>query len=335
MRSEALTNMSRYLTVAVAVVLSVLSLRAVPALAQTWPQRAVKFIVPLGAGSGADITARLLADRLAKAWGHPVVIENRPGGDGVIAINAVLSARDDHTLFFGPASSFAGHPYLLDKMPYDPREIVPVARVTSTVVCLAVPASLKIGSLKELMAMAREQPGKLNWATVTGLTDLLVAGYLKSAGLDMAKVSYRDTVSALNDLVEGRIQLYSAAYAIMRGQAQAGRIRVLAVQSRIRAPGLDLPTVSEAGFPGLTYDGLVGLLASRGSGLSDALRARIADDVKTVLADPVVAERLTATGQIVSPGTPAALAAAIDEQASQLAAIGKMLGITPVQYQPQ
>src|SRR5262245_9148644 len=259
------------------------SLHAVPALAQSWPQRPVKFVVPLGPGAGADITARLLADRLTKVWNHPVVVENRPGGDGVIGINAVLSARDDHTLFFGPASSFVGHPYLLEKVPYDPRELLPVARVTNTVVVIAVPASLKAGSLKELMAMAREQPGKLNWATVTGLTDLIVAGYLKGAGLDMAKVSYRDTVSALNDLVEGRIQFYSAAYAIVRGQAQAGRIKVLAVQSRSRAPGLDLPTVAEAGFPGLNFDGLVGLIASRASGMSDAQRTRIAADVKTVL----------------------------------------------------
>src|SRR5499427_1466033 len=334
MRTEALITM-KPLSVILAFVLSGLSLHPVPSLSQTWPQRTVRFVVPLGPGSGADLTARLLADRLTKTWGQPVVVENRPGGDGVIGINAVLSAHDDHTLFFGPASSFVGHPYLLDKMPYDPHDLVPVARVTNTVVCLAVPASLKVSSLKELMQMVRDQPGKFNWATVTGLTDLIVAGYLKGAGLDMAKVSYRDTVSALNDLVEGRIQLYSAAYAIMRGQAQAGRIRVLAVQSRNRAPGLDLPTVAEAGFPGLTYDGLVGLVASRGSGLSDALRARIADDVKTVLADPVVAERLTATGQIVSPGTPAEFAAAMDEQAGHLAAVGKVLGITPIQYRPQ
>jgi tripartite-type tricarboxylate transporter receptor subunit TctC len=323
--------MNRFVRVVLAVALAALSLHAVQAFAQSWPQRPVKWVVPLGPGSGADITARLLADRLTKVWGQPVVVENRPGGDGVIAINVVLSARDDHTLLFGPASSFVGHPYLLDKMPYDPRDLVPVARVTNTVVCLAVPASLKVGSLKELMGMARDQPGKLNWATVTGFTDLIVAGYLKSAGLDMAKVSYRDTVSALNDLVEGRIQLYSAAYAIMRGQAQAGRIRVLAVQSRSRAPGLDLPTVAEAGFPGLNFDGLVGLVAARSSGLSDAQRARIAADVKTVLGDPVVVERLTATGQIVSPGTPAEFAAAIEEQASQLSSIGKVLGIKPAQ----
>jgi tripartite-type tricarboxylate transporter receptor subunit TctC len=331
MRAEALKTM-KLPSVVVAFFLAALSLHPVASLAQAWPQRTVKFVVPLGPGSGADITARLLADRLTKVWGQPVVVENRPGGDGVIGINVVLGARDDHALLFGPASSFVGHPYLLDKMPYDPRELLPVARVTNTVVCLAVPTSLKVGSLKELMAMVREQPGKLNWASVTGLTDLVLAGYFKGAGLDMAKVSYRDTVSALNDLVEGRIQLYSAAYAILRGQAQAGRIHLLAVQSRSRAPMLsDLSTVAEAGFPGLNFDGLVGLLAARASGMTDATRVRIAADVKTVLGDPVIAERLTATGQIVSPGTPAEFAAAIDEQASQLSSIGKVLGIKPVQ----
>jgi len=323
--------MKKFACLAITVVSSAFALLATPSLAQTWPQRTVKFVVPLGPGAGADLSARLLADRLTKHWGQAVVIENRPGADGVIAINAVLSARDDHVLLFGPASSFVGHPYLLDKVPYDPRDLLPVARVSNTVVCIAVPATLNIGSLKELMAMAREQPGKLNWATVTGVTDIIVAGYLKSAGLDMAKVSYRDTVSALNDLVEGRIQFYGAAYAIVRAQAQAGRIKALAVTNRTRAPGLDLPTVAEAGFPELSFDGLVGLIAARGSGMTDALRERIASDVRAVAADPVITERLTATGQIVSPGTPAEFAAAIDEQAAHLATFAKALGIKPKQ----
>ena len=323
--------MKKFACLAITIVSSALALLATPSLAQTWPQRTVKFVVPLGPGAGADLTARLLADRLTKHWGQAVVVENRPGGDGVIAINAVLSARDDHVLLYGPASSFVGHPYTLDKLPYDPRDLLPVARVSSTVVCIAVPASLNIGSLKDLMAMAREQPGKLNWATVTGVTDIIVAGYLKSAGLDMARVPYRDTVSALNDLVEGRIQFYGAAYAIVRAQAQAGRIKALAVTNRTRAPGLDLPTVAEAGFPELSFDGLVGLIAARGSVMTDALRERIAADVQAVAADPVITERLTATGQIVSPGTPAEFAAAIDEQAANLAAFAKALGIKPKQ----
>jgi len=100
--------MKKIALLAIAIALSVLSLHAVPARAQTWPQRSVKFVLPLGPGAGADISARLFADQLTKRWGRPVVVENRPGGDGVIAINAVLSARDDHTLLWGPSSTFVG-----------------------------------------------------------------------------------------------------------------------------------------------------------------------------------------------------------------------------------
>jgi tripartite-type tricarboxylate transporter receptor subunit TctC len=306
-----------------------LSALALPSFAQSWPERPVKFILPLGPGGGADISARLFADRLAKRWGQPVLVENRPGGDGVIAINAVIAARDDHTLLWGPSSTFVGHPYTLDKLPYDPKELVPVARVTNTVVAIAVPASLNVGSLKDLMALAREQPGKLNWASVTTVTDIIFAGYAKSAGLDMVRISYKDTVSALNDLIEGRIHFYGAAYAIVRTQAQAGRIKLLAVTNRTRVPGLDLPTVAEAGFPELNFDGLVGLMAAGSSRISEAARDRIAADVKAVAADPLVMERLTATAQLINPGTGADFAASIDEQAAQLRATAKVLGMQP------
>jgi tripartite-type tricarboxylate transporter receptor subunit TctC len=306
-----------------------LSALALPSLAQSWPERPVKFILPLGPGAGADIGARLFADRLAKRWGQPVVVENRPGGDGVIAINAFIAARDDHVLLWGPSSTFVGHPYSLDKLPYDPKELVPVARVTNTVVTIAVPASLNVGSMKELIALAREQPGKLNWASVTTVTDIIIAGYFKSAGLDVQKITYKDTVTALNDLIEGRIQMYGAAYAIVRAQAQSGRVKLLAVTNRHRVQGLDLPTVAEAGFPELNFDGLVGLVAARSSGISDAARDRIAADVKAVAADAVVAERLAATAQVNNPGTGAELRASIDEQAAQLAATAKILGMKP------
>jgi len=296
------------------------------AQAQSWPVRPVKFIVPLGPGAGADLTGRMLADRLSKQWGQPVVVENRPGADAVIAINAVISAKDDHTLLYGPSGSFIGHPYTLDKVPYDRSELVPVARVSNTVVVLAAPAALKAQSLKEVMQMAKEEPGKFNYASVTQVYDIMMAAYLKGAGLDMTRVTYKDPVSAQNDLVESRIQLYSAAYVIVRGHAQGGRIRLLAVQNRTRAPGLDVPTAAEAGFPQLTLDGLVGLMAARSSGMSDAVRERIAADVKTHLSDPALNERMTATGQIVNPGTPAEFAAAIDEQSRSLAAWSKAIG---------
>ena len=113
-----------------------------PASAQTYPQRAVKFILPFGPAAGVDITARLLADKLSTRWGKPVVVENRPGGDGLVAINAFTSANDDHTLLFVPASTYTAHPYTKDKVPYDAeRDLLPIVNVTIIVIALSVPES--------------------------------------------------------------------------------------------------------------------------------------------------------------------------------------------------
>src|SRR5215510_1932748 len=108
----------------------------------TWPERPVRFIIPLGPGSGVDITARMLADKLSAKWGQPVVVENRPGGDAFLAITAVLGAHDDHMLLFAPASSFTAHTLLHDKLLYDPKDLTPIARVTNTLIALGVPTDL-------------------------------------------------------------------------------------------------------------------------------------------------------------------------------------------------
>ena len=109
-----------------------------------WPTRPVKFILTLGAGSGSDIGARLLADRLSQRWGQPVVVENRPGGDGIVAINAFVRAHDDHVLLFTPTSSFTAHPFLHENLPYKPSDLVPITRVSNTIVAISVPTSLNI-----------------------------------------------------------------------------------------------------------------------------------------------------------------------------------------------
>jgi len=301
------------------------------AAAQSWPQKPVHFILSLGPGSGADIGARLYADRLTKMWGHPVVVENRPGGDGVIAINAVIQAKDDHTLLWGPTANFVGHPYSLDRLPYDPKELVPVARVSGTVVTLGVPVTMNVNSLKELLEQAKQKPGWLNWTTAVTMTDIILEGFLKTEGIDAAHVRYKQPAEAVNDLINDRIQLYSSAYAIVRAQAQSGRVKLLAVQARHRVPGLDLPTVAEAGFPGLNFEGLVGIIAARSSNLPEAAKHRIAADIQTVSKDPLIAERLAATAQLNVPGDSAEFAASIDEQVKQLAASAKLLGLKPKQ----
>src|SRR5262245_6934834 len=128
---------------------AVLAASAASAQAQTqaWPQGPVRFIIPFGPGAGADIGARLTQERLQARWGKPVVIENRPGGDSMIAIQAMLAANDDHTFLWGPSGSFIVHPYQYTKLPYDPADLVPVARFSSTILGVGVPASMNIAKI--------------------------------------------------------------------------------------------------------------------------------------------------------------------------------------------
>jgi tripartite-type tricarboxylate transporter receptor subunit TctC len=293
-----------------------------------WPTRPVRFILTLGAGSGSDIGARLLADRLSQRWGQPVVVENRPGGDAIVAINAFVTAHDDHVLLFSPSSSFTAHPYLHDNLPYQPSDLVPITRVSNTIITISVPASLNVASLKELAAMARAEPGKLNWAGVTGALDFVFAGWLKQEGLNINKVPYRNPVDAANDLAEGRVQVYEAALAIVRPQLESGKIKLLAVTNSVRAPTQpNLPTVAEAGYPALTIDGLVGLFGPTGMPLD--LRQRITADIRAVV-DPTIEDRLTTTGQLTNIGGPEEFGKSIDEQRAKIAVFAKELGINPM-----
>jgi tripartite-type tricarboxylate transporter receptor subunit TctC len=305
-----------------------LVLSAAPLAAQNWPQRTVKFVLPLGAGSGADIGARLIAEKLATRWGQPVVVENRPGGDGVVAINAFVSAHDDHVLLLSPSSAFIAHPYMYDKLSYDPRDLSPVALISSTIISISVPPSLGVNSLRELFAMARARPGTLNWASTTGATDLILHAFIKKSGLDMVKVPYRNPVEALTDTINGRVHLFWAAHAIVQAQAQAGKIKVIAIansEPTSLLPGV--PTVAQSGYPEQTLDGLVGIFGPRD--MPQALRERIAADVKTALDDPSIHSRLTATAQVVTPGTAAEFAASIDKQRAGLLEVATVLGIKP------
>jgi tripartite-type tricarboxylate transporter receptor subunit TctC len=311
---------------AVIVVLSTLILSGAASLAQVWPQRTVKLIVPLGPASGADLTARLLADHLAKLWGQTVVVENRPGADGIVGLTAFLAGSDDHVLLFTPTGTFAAHSFLHEKLGYNPNQLMPIARVTNTLVAITVPTSLKVDSLAELVRFVRSHPDRNHWASVTGATDLVFSGFLESADLGMVRVPYRDSVLAINDLSEGRIEVFLSALASVLPQVAGGKIKLLALTNHERAPAVpEVPTVTEAGFPTLQYDGLVGLFAT--AGMPVERRERIARDVRAVVADPAIAARIAVTGQIVAPGTPAEFASAIEEQRAAFAAIAKSLNL--------
>jgi tripartite-type tricarboxylate transporter receptor subunit TctC len=300
-------------------------------IAQPWPTRPVKVVVPLGPGSGTDVIARLFSDRLSVRWNKPVVVENRPGGDGMIGINAFLAAADDHVLLFAATSVFTGHPYLHDKLPYDPDELVPAAQVNDTPVVIAVPTALNVTTIKEFVDMARARPNALNAAAITGLLDLIFNGFLKAENLQINKVPYRDTVQALNDLAENRIQILLTSVTIVQSQVQAGKVIIIATTSRRRQ--LVLPetlTVAEAGFPSLTVEGGSGFFVPKS--MNPQIRARIAADVIAVAnADPTLRDRLAAMGQVLHTGSPSEFLKLVEDQRARAADAARLLGIKPAQ----
>lgn len=303
-------------------------LGAACAQAQTWPQRNVRFIIPFGAGAGADIGARLVAERLQKKWGQPIVIENKPGGDGIVAIQAFVQASDDHVLLYAATGSFTVHPYQREKLPYDrERDILPIARVANTLLGVAVPVSFGVNSLKELVEKARAEPGKLNVALVPGITEFVWDGFTNSEKLQIVKVPYRDIVQAVPDLGEGRLQIMMASVAILQPGVNSGRSKLLALNGRARneklAPGV--PTAIELGFKSLELEGLTGLLGPKIMSLD--LRKQIGADVVEAAKDPEIASRLLSTFQAVNPGGPEEFGKAMQDQAEQIAAIAKALGI--------
>jgi tripartite-type tricarboxylate transporter receptor subunit TctC len=309
--------------------LAALVLAATPVAAQTWPQRPVKFIVTLGPGSGVDIGTRLIADRLTRRWGQPVIVENRPGGDGLVAISAFVGANDDHVLLAAPSGSFTAHPFIYKHLPYKPEDIVPIARVSNTIVVVAVPTALEVKSLGDLVAKARAEPGKLNWAGTTGSNEFMFAAFLKTAGLAMSKVPYRNLVEAANDLATGRIDINVTAFAIVRPQIDAGKVKLLAVTNSARSSVLpEVPTVAEAGYPELTLDGLVGFFGP--PTMPERIRDAIAGDVHEAM-DAAVEERLNLTGQIPNFGGPTAFAAEIDAQRARITRAAREIGIEPTQ----
>ncbi len=304
---------------------------SVPAAAQTaaqsWPQRSVKFILPFGAGSATDTAARLMSEKLSARWGKPVVIENKPGADGLLAIGAFVSANDDHVLLYASSASFNAHPYMQEKVPYNlERDLAPIARVTDTILTASVPATLKAATLAEFVALARAEPNKLFAAGAAGVPEFTLGYFIKTQNLEVTKVPYRDIVQGATDLGAGQIQFLLSSAAVVRPLAQAGKVRMLAVTSRERASiAPDVPTIYEAGFPTLELETTAGLYGP--SSMAREVRERISADVIAVVSEPAMTERLVSTGQAVRTGGPEELAKTLKEQAAQMSTVAKTLGL--------
>lgn len=216
-----MSKLNSIVSAAATAVLAALTL-SMASQAQSWPQRPVKFIVGQGPGSAQDIAARVFGDRLAKRWDQPVVIENKPGADGINAINAFVGAHDVHTLLFAASGTFTAHPVQYAKLPYDPGDLVPLARVSSTIIAVSVPAALDVDTLDGLVALARRSPGELNLAPTPGTTEIVFDNFMKAADITMTKIPYSDVTKALADLSENRVQVMVSGD---RDREVAGRSR--------------------------------------------------------------------------------------------------------------
>ena len=296
-----------------------LSFAALPGNAQSWPTQVVKIITPFPPGSGGDVTARPFAEKLAERWGKPVIVENRPGADGIIAATAVLNSNDGHTLLYtngGPlTSNLLAH---AGSLPYNPDDLLPVAAAAEVYVAIGVPASLATSSLSEFVAQARLKRGQFNWSGTPGSLDYLVPGFLKRAGIDLPRVPYREVSMAMQDLSQDRLQFYAAALATQLPMAQTGKIKIIAIMNSQRSPFLpDVPTARESGFPELEYEAFLGFFAPRG--MSAELRERIGADLHAIGAGADLAGRFNAIGMRVRVTSPAELQKIVMDERAALA----------------
>jgi tripartite-type tricarboxylate transporter receptor subunit TctC len=292
-----------------------------------WPARTVKVIVPFAAGSANDVSARVYADGLARHWGKPVIVENKPGADAIVGGGAFANARDDHTLLYGTASMVTVSPLMQDVLPYDPsRDMVPISSTASSIFVIAVHDQLPVRSLPELAELARSKPGELSWSSGPSLPHFVFAAMLARHALQQVYIPYRDATTQQADFGEGRVQILSHALLAVRGPVATGKARILAVTSPSREPGLpDVQTVAELGFPEMEIEGLTGLFGWRD--MPPALRDRISADVRAVARDPSVRSRIEAGGQHVLGSTPNEFSTAIERQRSRIQQIGRIVDL--------
>jgi tripartite-type tricarboxylate transporter receptor subunit TctC len=276
---------------------------ALPASAQTWPEKPVRLVVPFAPGGGTDIAARLIAERLSERLGKTVVVENRPGANGAIAGELVArAAPDGYTFLVATTSGHAFAPALGVKLPYDPiADFAPVALFGTFPTVLVVHPGVRAATIAEFIALALAEPGKLNYGSAgNGSTNHMVMELIAQArGLQMVHVPYRGAGPAGQDLLAGQIQAMVDSVAAALPNIEAGKLRALAVSTDHRQPTLaNVPTLREAGID-VVYAGWTAIVAPART--PEAVIARLNREVGAALADPKVRERYVQLG--IEPAT--------------------------------
>jgi tripartite-type tricarboxylate transporter receptor subunit TctC len=304
------------------------ALAAGAASAQAWPDKPVRILVPAPAGSSLDVLARAIGDKLKDKFGQPVIVENKPAAGGTVATAEVArAAPDGSVMLLGFNGPLATGP-LIGKVPYDvKKDLAPVIITSSQPNVLAVNAELPVKSVAELVAWAKANPGKLNFASVgNGSSSHLNAELLKSmAGIEAVHVPFNGSPPAVLSTVQGETQMIFAVMQPLQSQVQAGKLRAIAVTTPKRFPLLpDLPAVAETypGFEALAWNGLVVPAAT-----PPAVVQKINAEVGAILRDPEIVKKMNGFGFDLVGGTPADFAALIQGEADRWTPIVKKLGI--------
>ncbi|NMJ44310.1 tripartite tricarboxylate transporter substrate binding protein [Roseomonas sp. JC162] len=307
---------------------------AVPMISRAqaaFPNRPVTVIVPNPPGGGTDFAARLFQEGLQAALGQPVVIENRPGANGNIAINAVVRAQPDgHTLLLQYNGYHAGNPAMMRDLTWDPiRDLSLVGMATMAPHVILVAPNVPANTLAEFIAHARANPGKLNYASSGNGSIQHIGGVLfaRAIGAEMVHVPYRGAAPALQDVAGGRVEMFITTPSSAVALVQAGRVKALAIASARRAAGLpEVPTTAEAGLPGFTLDAWFAFAvpAATPRPVQDRLNAALRD----VALQPVVRQRAEQAGAVTDAMTLAQLDALSRKEVAELGAVIRSAGIT-------
>jgi tripartite-type tricarboxylate transporter receptor subunit TctC len=304
---------------------------AVPAAAQEWPQRAVRFVVPYPPGGGTDIIARILQERLSRALGQQIIIENRGGAGGIVGTEVVARATPDGYTFLFTLSSHTINP-LLQKLSYDiERDFVPVSLVASLPQIIAANNNVPIHNMAELIAMAREKPNALAFASVGNGTPSHIAGELLKlrAHIELLHIPYRGGGPAMTDVIAGQVPLIFVSIPVALGYVKAGRLRALAVTTAKRSPSApDIPTVAEAAnLPGYEVDSWYGVFAPAKT--PQPIVRRMREEIAKLVNTPEIREKLLEQGADAVGSTPEELGRVVTAELAKWAPLIREANIRP------
>ena len=313
--------------------IALLALAATTVFAQTYPAKPIRLVVPFSPGGASDLTARTVAQKMSEQMGQTIVVDNKPGANGVLGMDIVAKAPPDgYTLLLTDRGSLTVNPWLYQKLPYDvQKDFAFVGIITDGPYVLVANPKLGVSTVKELVALSKSKPGTVNYASygIGSMAQLNLEAFNQKMGTDMLHVPYKGAGPAAQAAVAGEVGVTVAAVPAVQGFIKEGRLRALAVGSSKRFAVLpDVPTMKELGAPDdILVPTYFALLAPAGT--PPAIVAKLNAEMKKAIADSAVAERLSGAGLVPEGGTPEAMAASLKQDVPKFAELVKKIGIKP------